>query len=129
MAGVILGLDHVQLAAPRGCEAAARSFYGELLGLAELPKPPALAGRGGVWFAAGTHGLHIGVEEPFAPSRKAHPALLVHDIDALAVRLAGAGIDVQWDDALPGYRRFYASDPWDNRLEFLATNEPRIGHE
>ena len=119
MTGVILGLDHVQLAAPRGCEAAARSFYGELLGLAELPKPPALAGRGGVWFAAGAHGLHIGVEEPFAPSRKAHPALLIDDIGALAIRLASAGIDVQWDNALPGYRRFYASDPWGNRLEFL----------
>jgi catechol 2,3-dioxygenase-like lactoylglutathione lyase family enzyme len=25
-------LDHVQVAAPPGCEAAARAFYGELLG-------------------------------------------------------------------------------------------------
>lgn len=115
----IKGIDHVQLAAPRGCEAAARRFYGELLGLRELPKPPALAARGGVWFAAGAQGLHIGVEETFAPAHKAHPALLVQHIDALAERLASAGVEVQWDEALPGQRRFYAADPWGNRLEFL----------
>jgi catechol 2,3-dioxygenase-like lactoylglutathione lyase family enzyme len=107
----ILGLDHVQVAAPPGCEVAARRFYGELLGLRELPKPPALAARGGVWFER----LHVGVEEPFAPARKAHPALLVDDLDALAARLDA----VTWDDAIPGVRRFYAYDPFGNRLEFV----------
>jgi catechol 2,3-dioxygenase-like lactoylglutathione lyase family enzyme len=115
----ILGLDHVQLAAPHGCEAEARRFYSDLLGLAELPKPPTLAAKGGVWFAVGEQALHIGVEQPFAPARKAHPALLVRDLDALAQRLARANIAVTWDDALPGYRRFYAADPWGNRIEFL----------
>lgn len=119
MPETIHGFDHVQLAAPRGCEEAARAFYGRLLGLAELPKPPALAGRGGVWFAAGTQGLHIGVEESFAPARKAHPAFAVRDIDALAARMTEAGVDVQWDTALPEQRRFYAADPWGNRLEFV----------
>jgi catechol 2,3-dioxygenase-like lactoylglutathione lyase family enzyme len=119
---VVVGLDHVQLAAPRGCEAQARWFFGGLLGLPEVPKPPALVARGGVWFEAGGQQLHVGVAEDFAPARKAHPALRVHpgSLDALATRLQAAGIDVRWDDELPGVRRFYVADPWGNRIELLA---------
>lgn len=119
----VLGLDHVQLAAPPGCEAAARTFFGELLGLVELAKPPALTGRGGVWFALGAQQLHIGVQEPFAPATKAHPALRVapEDLDALAERLEAAGHPPDWDDALPGIRRFYTKDPWGNRIELLSS--------
>jgi len=109
-------LDHVQVAAPPGCEAAAREFYGELLGLEEVEKPEALRGRGGVWFQQ----LHVGVEEDFRPARKAHPALRVQDIDAIASRLRAAGKRVEWDEALPGIRRFYTSDPWGNRVELLG---------
>jgi predicted enzyme related to lactoylglutathione lyase len=120
----IVGLDHVQVAAPPGCEGDARRFYGSLLGLAELPKPPAVAGRGGVWFALGSgQQLHVGVEEDFAPARKAHPALLVAAgaLEAVAERLVAAGCEVRWDDALPDVARFYVSDPWGNRLELMAT--------
>jgi catechol 2,3-dioxygenase-like lactoylglutathione lyase family enzyme len=104
-------LDHVQVAAPLGCEDEARAFYGGVLGLSELEKPASLASRGGVWFEH----LHVGVEDPFTPARKAHPAFVVADLDALASRLG----EVQWDDAVPGVRRFYASDPFGNRLEFV----------
>lgn len=118
----VIGLDHVQVAAPAGCEKAARRFYGELLGLPEVEKPEALRKRGGAWFRAGAQHLHVGVEEGFAPARKAHPALLVEDgaLDALGERLSAAGVDVAWDDSLPGARRFYATDPWGNRLELLS---------
>jgi catechol 2,3-dioxygenase-like lactoylglutathione lyase family enzyme len=117
----IRGLDHVQVAAPPDREADARRFYGELLGLAEVPKPAALRARGGAWFAVGDGGqqLHVGVERDFAPARKAHPALRVSDLDALAGRLAGAGVEIAWDDAIPGLRRFYAADPFGNRIELL----------
>jgi catechol 2,3-dioxygenase-like lactoylglutathione lyase family enzyme len=121
----IVGLDHVQVAAPPGCEADARRFYGGLLGLAELPKPEPLAGRGGAWFALGSgQQLHVGVEEDFAPARKAHPALVVSrgTLEALAERLATAGCEVRWDDALPGVGRFYVADPWGNRLELMASS-------
>jgi catechol 2,3-dioxygenase-like lactoylglutathione lyase family enzyme len=118
---MILGLDHVQVAAPPGCEAQARRFYGELLGLSEIPKPASLAGRGGVWFSLGDQQLHVGVEDPFEPARKAHPALRVEGLDALAERLVAAGAPVRWDEDLPGVRRFYTEDPWGNRLELLAT--------
>jgi len=119
---VIEGLDHVQVAAPPGCEAAARRFYGELLALTEIEKPEPLRARGGVWFQAGAHQLHVGVAEPFAPAVKAHPALRVRPdrLDALADRLEAAGAPVVWDDALADARRFYSEDPWGNRIELLA---------
>jgi catechol 2,3-dioxygenase-like lactoylglutathione lyase family enzyme len=118
----ILGLDHVQLAAPRGCESEARRFFGKVLGLPELDKPAVLAARGGAWFSLGPQQLHIGVDEPFAPAAKAHPALLVApgQLDALAKRLSTAGAPVTWDDSLPGVRRFFTEDPWGNRIELLA---------
>ena len=113
-------IDHVQVAGPPGCEAAARSFYGGLLGLREIPKPPALAARGGVWFRLGQQELHIGIEAEFRPALKAHPAFRCADPDSLARTLAEAGVPVTWDDDLPGVRRFYTSDPFGNRLEVMA---------
>jgi catechol 2,3-dioxygenase-like lactoylglutathione lyase family enzyme len=115
-------LDHVQIAAPPGCEEAARAFFGGLLGLPEVAKPEPLRGRGGAWFALGGQQLHVGVEADFAPARKAHLALRIDaaGLDALAERLAAAGAPVTWDEALPGERRFYSEDPWGSRIEFLA---------
>jgi catechol 2,3-dioxygenase-like lactoylglutathione lyase family enzyme len=121
---MIVGLDHVQVAAPLGCEAEARAFYGRLLGLAELTKPPALAARGGAWFACGAQQLHVGVAADFSPATKAHPALKVtgpRELDALAERLASAGAPVRWDDEISAVARFYTEDPWGNRLELLAS--------
>jgi catechol 2,3-dioxygenase-like lactoylglutathione lyase family enzyme len=113
----------VQVAAPAGCEADARRFYGQLLGLSELVKPPVLQARGGVWFACGErHQLHVGVSERFMAADKAHPALSVRagDLDRLAERLRSAGAPVTWDEAIPGTRRFYTADPWGNRLELVG---------
>jgi ribosomal-protein-serine acetyltransferase len=120
----VLGLDHVQVAAPVGSESEARRFYGGLLGLPELEKPEDLRGRGGVWFACGPQQLHVGVAEDFVPATKAHPALRVRraDLDPIAERLSAAGRAVQWDDAIPGTRRFYTADPWGNRIELLAAD-------
>jgi catechol 2,3-dioxygenase-like lactoylglutathione lyase family enzyme len=118
----VLGLDHVQVAAPRGCEAEARRFYETLLGLVEVEKPESLRGRGGVWFRCGEQQLHVGVEDDFAPARKAHPAIrvAVGELDVLAERLRDAGEQVLWDEALAGVRRFYSQDPWGNRIELLS---------
>ena len=116
---MLISLDHVQVAMPRGREDEARAFYGDLLGLTELPKPAALSGRGGCWFALGDRQLHLGVEADFRPARKAHVALSVADLDGLRARLAVAGVAVRDDDALEGRRRFFADDPFGNRTEFV----------
>jgi hypothetical protein len=105
------------VAAPPGCEAEARAFYGGLLALEELPKPEPLAARGGCWFRAGGQELHVGVEEPFTPARKAHPGLVVEDLPELVARLAAAGIQADWDETLPDVRRCHVADPFGNRLE------------
>jgi catechol 2,3-dioxygenase-like lactoylglutathione lyase family enzyme len=118
---VIEAIDHVQLAAPAGCEREARRFFGDLCGLEEIPKPEALAARGGVWFRCGTQELHVGVDEDFAPARKAHPAFRLAsraELRSLAARIG----EVRWDEELAGHERFYASDPFGNRLEFLAAH-------
>ncbi|MCF3135375.1 VOC family protein [Streptomyces olivochromogenes] len=116
---MLAAVDHVQLAAPPGSEDLLRPFYVDALGMTEIPKPPVLAARGGCWFSAGAVQLHLGIEDGFRPSGKAHPGLRVTDIEAYAVRLAAHGVELTWDDDLPGHRRFYARDPVGNRLEFL----------
>jgi catechol 2,3-dioxygenase-like lactoylglutathione lyase family enzyme len=116
---LLAGIHHVQLAAPHGSEALMRDFYAGTLGLVELPKPPVLAARGGVWFGAPGIEIHIGLEDGFRPARKAHPGILVRDLGAMAERLRAAGHEIRADDLLPGYRRFYVDDPVGNRLELL----------
>lgn len=117
------GVHHVQLSAPANCEERLREFYANILGMWEIAKPERLARRGGVWFRAESVELHLGIEANFRPATKAHPGLLVRDIVAYAARLQEAGVVLQWDDALPGYRRFYCADPCGNRLEFLEPDD------
>jgi catechol 2,3-dioxygenase-like lactoylglutathione lyase family enzyme len=115
------GLDHVQVAAPRtpGVEEQARAFYGSLLGLREIEKPDILKPRGGVWFSLGVGELHVGLEEPFSPALKAHPALRIRDLPAMRARLVAAGCVVAEAEPIEGIERFYVSDPFGNRLELL----------
>ncbi|MFE5336505.1 VOC family protein [Isoptericola sp. NPDC056573] len=124
-------LHHVQVACPPGGEDAARAFYAAGLGLTEVAKPPELAGRGGCWFRGVDHGgavvaeIHVGVEDPFAPARKAHPALVVDDVAALdetADRLEAAGfaVDRSERESFAGYLRFHTRDGAGNRVEVLA---------
>jgi catechol 2,3-dioxygenase-like lactoylglutathione lyase family enzyme len=117
-------LHHVQVSCPPGGEEDVRSFYGELLGLIEVAKPTELAKRGGVWFRGDGYELHVGVEGSFSPARKAHPAFLVADLDALAARFEAAHTQVTWDDNFPGYRRFHTHDPHGNRVELLGEGLP-----
>ncbi len=119
----IVGLDHLQLAIPRGGEAAARHFYGEVLGLREVDKPEPMRATGGCWFEGEGVALHLGVEEPFAPARKAHPCLRVADLAAAQAILQAAGVSVTPDTILPHVRRFFASDPFGNRIEFLQAGD------
>jgi predicted enzyme related to lactoylglutathione lyase len=116
----VYGIDHVQVAIPGGGEALARRFYGDLLGLTEIPKPPNLAARGGAWFQCGSFQLHLGVESEFRPAKKAHPALLVRDLTDLLKVLTAAGCEVTYDsESVQGCNRAFTSDPFGNRIELV----------
>ena len=121
-------LHHVQVACPPGGEAEAGRFYRDGLGMTEVEKPAQLAGRGGCWFRAYDDSgavaaeIHVGVEDPFTPARKAHPALLVHDLAVTAARLESAGFEVDWSqrDTFAPYERIHTFDAHGNRVEVLA---------
>ena len=115
----VTGIDHVQIAAPPGCEDDARRFFSDLLGLEEVPKPESLRARGGAWFRLGDQQLHVGGQRDFAPAVKAHPAFRVDRLDELRARLLDAGANPLDDDTIPDVRRFYVDDPFGNRLEFV----------
>lgn len=120
-------LEHVQLAMPSGGEALARAFYSVVLEIPEVPKPPNLAKRGGCWFERGDLKIHLGVESEFRPARKAHPALLVVDLEVLVRRLKSAGHEVREDEQLEGYHRAYVDDPFGNRIELMEPTASRRG--
>ncbi len=115
----IKGIDHVQLAAPSGCEEKAREFYGEILGLVELKKPQSLQGRGGCWFQCGIQEIHIGVQEDFIPATKAHPGIIIENIEEFKRYLANHGIASKEDTPIGGRERVFVDDPFGNRLEFI----------
>ncbi len=121
MEPMVVGLDHVQIAMPRGGEEQARRFYGETLGIPERPKPAALAAHGGVWFESGAVKIHLGVDQEFRPARKAHPALVVRNLPALLNRLRASGVDVG-EHALGDRDRVNITDPFGNRLELIAAD-------
>ena len=117
--GKILGIDHVQLAMPKGSEDRARRFYHHVLGMKEIPKPEALAGRGGCWFASGEAQLHLGVEDDFRPAKKAHPALVVDGLDEILAKCKAAGLPTKPDVQIDGRRRVHVFDSFGNRLELI----------
>ncbi|WHY56049.1 VOC family protein [Peribacillus simplex] len=119
MTYIFKSIDHIQLAAPKGSKDTARKFFKNILGFEEVEKPEELKKRGGVWFEFGNYQIHIGIEEPFYPAKKAHPAFEIENIEELRKHLVTNGIDVMDDDKLPGAKRFYISDPFGNRMELL----------
>ncbi len=120
----VLRLDHVQLAMPAGGEDRATAFYAGLLGIPQVPKPAHLAARGGCWFERGGLRIHLGVEEPFRPAKKAHPAL-VDDLTDLVASLRAGGCRVVEDQPLDGYERRYVDDPFGNRIELMEPQAAR----
>ncbi|WP_017186192.1 VOC family protein [Alkalibacillus haloalkaliphilus] len=112
-------IDHVQLAAPKGSEDTARQFFADILGFEEIEKPDVLKKRGGVWFSFGSNQIHIGIEDPFLPAKKAHPAFEVRNIEQLKQHLTNHEVEYIEDGNLPNANRIYVSDPWGNRIELL----------
>jgi catechol 2,3-dioxygenase-like lactoylglutathione lyase family enzyme len=115
----LVGLHHVQLAMPPDEEEAAARFYGAILGLERVPKPPDLSPRGGVWFRTGELEVHLGMEDQFAPAVKAHPAFLVDGLETLRARIEAAGYRVTDTVQIEGFHRVYVRDPFGNRVELI----------
>jgi catechol 2,3-dioxygenase-like lactoylglutathione lyase family enzyme len=112
-------LHHVQLAMPPDEEETAVAFYQGVLGLEQVPKPPELSPRGGVWFRSGDLEVHLGVEDGFRPAVKAHPAFLVDDLERIRARVEMSGYKAIDTVQLDGYQRVYVRDPFGNRLELI----------
>jgi catechol 2,3-dioxygenase-like lactoylglutathione lyase family enzyme len=115
---VPIGLDHIQIAIPAGGEPQGRAFYGEILGLTEVAKPPTLPPEG-VWFEDADLRIHLGVDPSFAPATKAHPGFTTPALDGLVARLRDAGYAVREDSSLPGVKRAFTADPFGNRIELI----------
>ncbi|MFC0477594.1 VOC family protein [Robertmurraya beringensis] len=114
-------IDHIQLAAPAGSEDQARHFFSTILGLTEIEKPAALKKRGGVWFQLGAQQqLHIGIEDPFSPAKKAHPAFVVHNLNSLKDHLQTHHVPYKEDTLIPNVDRIYIEDPFGNRIEIIG---------
>jgi len=119
MSKFLTGIDHIQIAVPPGSEDKARIFYGELLGMEEIPKPENLKGRGGCWFLCGSQEVHIGIQQDFMPAKKAHPGFTVHALEQLKTRLEEADYVIVEESPIEGRSRFFTHDPFGNRIEFL----------
>ena len=120
----ILRLDHVQIAIPVGAEARAREFYNGILGLTEIAKPAEMAGRSSIWFISGPVNLHLGIEADFHPAKRAHPALVVDDLDDILAACEGAGLVTRPDTSFNNFRRVHIFDPFGNRLELMENTAP-----
>ena len=120
----IVGLHHVQVNVPAARADEARRFYGEVLGLEEMPRPDSLsdAGRGGVWYRVGESEFHIFFNPDPAleqESSSRHPALLVDDVPALRKQLGAAGAELEEAIPIGGRERFFVRDPFGNRIELM----------
>jgi hypothetical protein len=116
-----VAIDHVQLAMPSGEEEKARGFYRDLFAMVELPKPPELAKRGGIWFERGGVQMHLGAESDFRPARKAHPALRCAGYEKLTAKLRRAGVHMISDDSIANSTRCHVHDCFGNRIELIKS--------
>jgi catechol 2,3-dioxygenase-like lactoylglutathione lyase family enzyme len=101
-------------------EVAAKHFYGEVMGLTEVPKPVESRGRGGAWYQLGPMQLHLSLEDGLGSDclSKRHVCYTVSDLDEAERKFREAGVEILPDDIpTPGWSRFYVRDPGGNRLE------------
>ena len=57
------------------------------------------------------------------PARKAHPCFRVADLETSREAFSAAGVPITPDESIPWTRRFFANDPFGNRLEFLQEGD------
>ena len=115
-------LQHVSVPRPPGSDAAARHFYGEVLGLAEITPPTALADLDVIWYRLGEGTeLHLLTEEPQGQDRSGrHFCLAVDSVEKLRERLEEAGVAVVGTTRIPGRPRYFCRDPFGNMVEITT---------
>lgn len=114
-------IQHVSLPRPPGSDAAARRFYGELLGLQEVAPPTSLAELDLIWFRLGDAELHLFAEEPMGQDHSGrHVCLAVDDLEALRQRLQAAGVSAVGTIPIPGRPRYFVRDPFGNLIEITS---------
>jgi len=120
-----LRLQHVAISRLPGGDAAARAFYGNVLGLSEITPPTSLAALDLIWYQLGAETeLHIMVEEPMGQDHSGrHFCLAVDDLGELRARLEAAGITAVGDTPIPGRPRFFVRDPFGNLIEITSIEE------
>ncbi len=108
-------LDHILLSIPEGETANARTFYGGILELAEIPgNHPA----GAIWFQIADIQLHLR-EEASSTSSKRHPAFEVSNLDEAKQMLQHHNVAIEYSSDIDGRQRFFFRDPFGNRIELL----------
>jgi catechol 2,3-dioxygenase-like lactoylglutathione lyase family enzyme len=114
----VVALSHVNVTVPASAEASAKNFYGTVLGLRELPKPPGTRPIG-AWYELGDVQLHLSVEENATnAASNRHVCYVVADIAAAERHLRDADVSIISDPRpIPGVNRFYVRDPGGNSIE------------
>lgn len=115
-------LHHVTMPRPPGSDDAARAFYGDLLGLDEIPPPTSLSALDLIWYRlAGESELHLFVEEPMGQDHSGrHICLAVEDVHTVRERLIAEGITVVGATPIPGRPRYFVRDPFGNLIELTT---------
>jgi catechol 2,3-dioxygenase-like lactoylglutathione lyase family enzyme len=120
----ITRLQHVAVTVPLERLEEARTFYSGVLQLREVPRPPELAQRPGIWYSFGSTELHVQTrQDPGSPGDR-HPALVVDDIDAWRRHLADRGVEIAEQPTLFGRERFNVRDPFGNLIELMTEGDP-----
>ncbi len=120
MALDIIAVNHVNITVPAAAEKAAKRFYGDALGLAQIPKPAGPNQHRGAWYQQGTLEIHLSVEDSISDNQmsKCHLCFLVRDLAQAEQTLRAAGVEIIPDrQPVAGWARFYVRDPGGNRLE------------
>ena len=113
-----LELQHVSVPIPHDGRGAARSFYGELLGLEERDVPPKLDPGQLVWFRVGGDcELHLFASDEPQPKSQHFCLRLDQGLAELRGRLESAGVEVDDTEEIIGRPRFMCRDPFGNRIE------------
>lgn len=117
----VVALSHVNVTVPANSEAAAKTFYGTVLGLRELPKPSGTRQNVGAWFELSGVQLHLSVEENVTNAASdRHVCYVVADVAVAERHLRNSGVEIISDPRpIPGVKRFYVRDPGGNLLEIV----------